>query len=144
LYTSQIEDLVSHGYVVIGLDSPYDAMAVLYPDGRIAHFEPERQPPFTLDGEHLNEAYTRFVAGLVEVSVADAQFVLDKLSEPNPDNVLAGHLDFTRIGAVGHSYGGIKSSAMCAGDRFKACINLDGHASSAPFLTERAPKQPFM
>lgn len=32
--TFQVEELVSHGYIVVGIDHTYDAAAVVFPDGR--------------------------------------------------------------------------------------------------------------
>ena len=37
-YAAQIEDLASHGYVVLGIDHPYESLGVLYPAGRIARY----------------------------------------------------------------------------------------------------------
>ncbi len=34
VYTSQLEDLASHGYVVAAISHPYDATVTIFPDGR--------------------------------------------------------------------------------------------------------------
>ena len=34
--TFQVEELVSHGYIVVAIDQPYTAAVVVFPDGRQA------------------------------------------------------------------------------------------------------------
>lgn len=43
-YTSLIEDLVSHGYVVAAIEHTESAMAVWFPDGRIIPFHQDSLP----------------------------------------------------------------------------------------------------
>jgi hypothetical protein len=38
--TALVEDLVSHGFVVVTIDHPYDADAVEFPNGTVACFQP--------------------------------------------------------------------------------------------------------
>jgi hypothetical protein len=47
----------------------------------------------------------------------------------------AGHLDFSRVGAFGHSFGGMAAAHACQIDRrIKACLNQDGLAAMQPAL----------
>ena len=42
--TALVEELVSHGFIVVTIDHPYDGEAVEFPDGTIALAQPLRQP----------------------------------------------------------------------------------------------------
>jgi len=44
-YTSLIEDIVSHGYAVLGIASTYSAPVVRFPDGRVANFQADASFP---------------------------------------------------------------------------------------------------
>ena len=62
--------------------------------------------------------------------VDDTRLVLDRLSGLPRDSAaakLAARLDLTRIGAFGHSMGGVTSAQFCVDDRrCRAGLNLDG------------------
>jgi hypothetical protein len=145
LYTAQLEDLASHGYIVAAISHTYDAFAVIFPDGSNIVYNNKRwpaQPSF--EGEaNLNQ---------LEWHSRDIRFVLDQLIRSNESAAsslpFAGHLDLRRIGAFGHSFGGIAAATACEGDqRFKACLNQDGENGMTPFyLDERGcgMEQPFM
>ncbi|WGW12487.1 hypothetical protein LWF01_01590 [Saxibacter everestensis] len=119
LGTTLVEDLVSHGYVVVTVDSTYQAPAE-FPDGL-------RMPARGVDMK----------LALAE-RVRDIRFVIDQLSRlragDNPDVQLrslpAGlryQLDLDRIGMFGHSMGGFASAeTMRADHRVRAGANLDG------------------
>jgi hypothetical protein len=88
------------------------------------------------------------------------RFALDELQRENrmaqsSSRPFAGHLDFRRVGAFGHSAGGRAAARVCQLDlRFRACLNQDGVAYFQPFylsnlgwgmdqaflLMERAPR----
>jgi hypothetical protein len=42
LYTAELEDIVSHGYIVVAVDHPYDTAYMLFPDGLSLGFRLER------------------------------------------------------------------------------------------------------
>ncbi len=129
-YTSLIEDLVSHGYVVASIEHTYTAMAIVFPDGRVVPFHQEGVPV----GLTLEQRFQQMQAsaGLAITEGAhDIVFVLNKLTEVNSQNAqefpLAGRLDLNRVAAMGHSAGGAFATLACQMDqRFKACISLDG------------------
>src|SRR5262249_43758515 len=56
-YTSQLEDLASHGYVVAAISHPYDATVTIFPDGRQIKYSDKRWPtPPSLEGDaNLNQ-----------------------------------------------------------------------------------------
>jgi dienelactone hydrolase len=121
--TALCAELASRGYVVVALSHPYDSSASLLSDGRVVNPNPTRS-----DTPAEN-------AHLVDIRVADVEFVLDQLqtlrdpaSAPAPSgSVLAGHLDLTRIAMVGHSLGGATAARVLADDdRLDAAVNIDG------------------
>ena len=147
LYTTLLEELASHGYVVAAIDHPYDVEAVLLPDGLTAVFAEHRWPAPVAGTE---AALSAFYRERVNVRAEDAVFVLGQLERLNTETsgLLAGRLDLTRVGVLGHSVGGVAAPRACQMDtRFAACVNLDGLAGTLPFYadeTGRGPAQPFL
>jgi pimeloyl-ACP methyl ester carboxylesterase len=145
LYAAQLEDLASHGYVVAAISHPYDAFAVVFPDGTDIVYSNKRWPaqPSFEGKANLNQ---------LEWHADDIRFVLDQLNRSNesvaPSLPFAGHLDLGRVGAFGHSFGGVAVAYACQGDRrIKACLNQDGENGLTPFYLDargRGIDQPFM
>jgi predicted dienelactone hydrolase len=122
--TTTAEELASRGYVVVALEHTYDAAAVAFPDGTIALTK--ERPPKEMTEEEEVSAKTSSIL----VRAADVRFLLDVLSGapslPIPE-VLAGHIDASRVGVFGHSLGGGTAAEVCRSDaRVTACENLDG------------------
>jgi predicted dienelactone hydrolase len=125
LDTGLVEDLVSHGYVVVTMDDTNDSPEVEFPGGRlvVGTFE-SNTPAEALEAQ--------------QIRAADARFTLDELTRlnngGNPDaehaplpTGLAGSLDLSRVGMFGWSLGGAASAqAMHDDPRIKAAINMDG------------------
>lgn len=134
-----IEELVSHGYIVVGIDHPYTSAQVTFPDGHGVAYE--ANPEF----DTSEELYQYNVQG-VGIRAADASFVLDTLTQWNkhdPNQLLEGKLDLDRVGIFGHSYGGATTAeALAQDDRFKAGLSLEGGFWGTVSTT--AMKQPFM
>jgi predicted dienelactone hydrolase len=142
LYTSFIEDLASHGYVVVALDHPYDDVAVPLLDGRVVK---EAKKPD--NGEEL----LRYLRERVVVRSQDVRFVLDELSRLQQgefDSPFKGRLDLAHVGVFGHSAGGLTAAEACMNDqRIRACANLDGVVNAQPAYVDtqgRGPSQPFL
>ncbi len=133
--TFQIEALVSHGYIVVGLDQPGAVAMVHFPDGReisgwprdeiqpliMQSIEPQSPVP-TLYGKPLPD-------GIIPYFAQDASFALDRLAEVNasdPHHILTGRLDLQHAGTFGISLGGIVAAEACHQDpRLKACLIMD-------------------
>ena len=133
--TSQIEALVSHGYIVVGLDQPGGAAGMRYPDGRqiTGWTKPElvsfieqsivpQSPAPVLNGVPMPE-------GIAPYFAQDASFVLDQLAlinQSDPRQILSGHLDLSQAGVFGISLGGMNAAEACYRDpRLKACLIMD-------------------
>jgi dienelactone hydrolase len=123
--TALVEDLASHGYVVVTIDHIHDADVVELPDGQVE--------TSALPGDDIQET-----TKAIESRVADVRFVLDQLAAlnrgDNPDHEhrplpsgLRGALDLDAVGMFGHSDGGATTAhAIHADPRITAGINLDG------------------
>src|SRR4029077_5960377 len=134
VYTAQLEDLSSHGYVVAAISHPYDAAVTIFPDGRQISNSDKRWPVIpSLEGDaNLNQ---------LEWHANDIRFVLDQLSRANVSRAsalpFAGYLDLSRVGAFGHSIGGIAAAHACQLDRrIKACMNQDGIVGKKPLYLD--------
>ncbi|BBH23441.1 carboxylic ester hydrolase [Paenibacillus baekrokdamisoli] len=134
-----IEELVSHGYIVVGMDHPYTSAKVTFPDGRAIFYEPEPKFPTAA------ELYENNVKG-VGIRAADARFVLDIITQWNtkdPNGLFEGKLDLDHVGIFGHSYGGATTAEALAQDkRFKAGLSLEGGFWGS--VAHTGLQQPFM
>lgn len=134
-----IEELVSRGYIVVGIDHPYTSAEVSFPDGRTATYKPD---PTDITSSEL---YAYNVIG-VGIRAADASFVLDTLTEwqkQDRQGLLTGRIDLNRVGMFGHSYGGATTAEVLATDsRFKAGLSLEGGFWGKVAHTDL--QQPFM
>src|SRR5262249_1803616 len=108
-YTAQLEDLASHGYVVVAITHTYDGIVAALPDGRTVAYDRKRWPTVpSFEGElNLNQ---------LEWHASDIRFVIDELVRLNQERTslpFAGRLDLARIGAFGHSFGGMAAAHAC-------------------------------
>ncbi|GAS83893.1 alpha/beta hydrolase [Paenibacillus amylolyticus] len=136
---TMIEELVSHGYIVVGIDHPYTSAQVTFPDGREVSYQAD--PEFATSAE----LYQYNVEG-IGIRAADASFVLDTLTQWNshdPNQLLQGKLDLDQVGIMGHSYGGATTAeALAQDERFQAGLSLEGGFWGT--VSKTALKQPFM
>lgn len=140
-YTTLAEDLASHGYVVVGLDSPYRTFTVAFPDGRVMIRTPENNPEL-FSGDELERRGGKLLAAWI----GDIGLALDRLARLNasdPTGKFTGRLDMTRLGVFGHSFGGAQAAQFCSQDpRCKAAIDIDGSLHGT--VIQRGLHQPFM
>lgn len=157
-YGPTLEDLASHGYVVVAVSRPYSDPFTVFPDGRVIHSVPEAGSRALSDAAARATSAAEFepiINHIGEVWVADNQFVLDQLAEMNQtDARFAGLLDLDRVGVFGHSFGGgVAAETLYQDDRFDAGLNMDGtfmgeaahNGVDRPFmlmLSERVPLTP--
>jgi len=156
-YTALMEDLASHGYAVFSIVHPYEATATGLGDGRVATMLGEsglHPMPAAVLAEWADEdSVSAAVTGALDRTTAEttlreylnriprsneaiARWVedtrvgvdhLQKLTDAGSGDRFSTRLALGRLGAFGHSMGGITSAAYCARDpRCKAALNLDG------------------
>jgi pimeloyl-ACP methyl ester carboxylesterase len=136
--TFQIEELVSRGYVVVGLDQPGVVATVRFPDGRRVQNLPFNEIGPLVDQSVEPQPVTPELNGvpqpdgLVPFFAQDVRFALDQLARvdvADPYRILTGHLDSGRMGAFGVSLGGRIAAESCRQDnRLKACLVMDDPA----------------
>ena len=119
-YTSFALELASYGYIVAAIDHPYEGFTVL-PGGLIA----------TAGDDSANSSADASVQRRqVATWAADISFVLNRLQGESltaAANRVAHSIDWRRVGAMGHSSGGLIGVEACGRDpRLVACVNLDG------------------
>jgi dienelactone hydrolase len=125
-YTAQIEDLVSHGYVVVAIEHTDAAGLVLFPDGRIRLYRDPPSPPSP--PKNPMQAMIAAAEEGTQTGAEDVLFVLNTLAEGKTP--LVKIMDLKRVAAVGHSYGGTLTVRACQLDpRMKACISEDGEVN---------------
>jgi len=127
IYTSLIEDIVSHGFIVLSINHPYVSGITVFPDGRKIY----------VSRNLMDDVGIRSV-------VEDAKFTLDTIVEMNnTDPFFQGFFDLSKVGMYGHSFGGASTSICCYEDnRFKCGLTLDG-----VFYIDKLPdgiKKPFL
>ncbi len=150
--TFQVQELVSHGYIVVGLDQPYAAATVVFPDGhQICGWTRNQLQPLiqqslspvapapTLNGQVLT-------TGIIPYFAQDVSFTLDQLAaldKADPNGLLTGRLDLHRIGIFGISLGAIIAAEACHQDiQLKACLMMD--AAMPADVVRAALRQPSL
>jgi dienelactone hydrolase len=142
LYTTLLEELASHGYIVMGINYPYVTNPVVFPDGNIIKQASEPREKQQRDESRALERKTW---------IADIQFVIDqceKINAQDTNNILTNKLDMNHIGVFGHSFGGTVSVEVCQIDkRCTAGVDIEGKLSgnlsilTKPFLFIVAPHE---
>ncbi|WP_053377380.1 alpha/beta hydrolase family protein [Paenibacillus sp. FJAT-27812] len=132
----QVEELASHGYIVVGMEHTYHSVATVFPDGKTTGFRKMNLLDLSSSDKMTSE-----------IIVKDIQFVLDQIEGLNREDSTGqfkGRLDLDRIGIFGHSLGGAAAAQMLLLDpRVKAGINMDGTFFGEP-IPKSGLKKPFM
>ena len=133
--TFQIQELVSQGYIVVGIDCPMAVALATFSDGSTLQSQPR-----SVMNPMLNESLTEenpllsyhgktFEGGLIAYFAKDVSCVIDFLTTLNandPHHLLATKLDMDRLGAFGVSLGGvIVSEASWKDRRIKASLIME-------------------
>jgi dienelactone hydrolase len=153
-YSSAIEDLVSHGYMVAAIEHTSEVFGVVFLDGKVHVYSPARIPKQAIPSpgstkEEYEAKLEEWYRHNVDVRATDISFVLDKLTELNRNaaSQFSRRLDLDHVGVVGHSRGGWSAIVACRRDeRLKACVNEDGNAGGQGLQYPGAPipKQPIL
>lgn len=138
--TFQVEELVSHGYIVVGLDQPGAAATVVFPDGHQIAIGEGAVPPVPQMELLINQSFAPATTtptlngqampnGIIPYFAQDVSFVLDQLvflNTTDPQGILTGKLDLVHTGIFGISLGGAVGAEACVKDpRIKACLIED-------------------
>lgn len=142
-YNTLASEIASHGYIVVGINHPYDVAAVELSNHDVAQYYKEH--------ESLEmRAHQAFIAERIKVRTEDVLFAFNQLRALNSgtNNLFSSMLDLETVAVAGHSLGGITASESCKAEtRFRACLNFDGLQRGGPFSMEESaipPDQPFM
>jgi hypothetical protein len=167
-YTALMENLASHGFIVVSITHPYDQVITKTAEGGIlnikkwrmtrAYFQWKKveflhkKTPDTTNAKQVRRIVKAYLRGMqvfrssVDLWTEDVQFVMNTLEKINNSvvgNKLYGKLDFSRVGAMGQSVGGAVAGQLCyVDDRIKAGVNLDCFQFGDLFDNEM--KKPFM
>lgn len=174
-HAALLEDLASHGFVVLSVNHSYESTGAALDGGRevsvldgAGQMRPEirdllgewKAEDATMaevtratgrdEQRRLLRAYLgtlRRTNVALERWVADTRLVLDRLEtldRRTPAGRLAARLATERVGAFGHSMGGVTAAQFCADDRrCRAALNLDGIPQYGPMI-DRVFGKPFM
>jgi dienelactone hydrolase len=140
--TYLVEDLASHGFVVAGIDHPYNSDPVVFPDGRVVL--PRSAYVMDFSKHSLQEILSNGNDELLR-QTADTLFVLNQMEEMNskPESPFYRRLDTQHAGALGFSMGGAVAAQACLSDpRIRSALDLDG-SLFGPVRDAGLPK-PFM
>ena len=173
-YTALMEDLASHGYAIFSITHPYETAATSIGGGKVAlGFGARGLNDVTgavIKEWHDEDSVSAAVTGATDRSGAERTMrdflgripksaeAVDRWAEDmrvTVDRVtalgarasgdrFADKLDLGKLGAFGHSMGGVTSAAYCARDaRCRAAINLDGSPQYGD-LIDKPGNSPFL
>ncbi|MDC0558795.1 dienelactone hydrolase family protein [Candidatus Izimaplasma bacterium] len=124
LHSDFAEELVSQGYIVIGIDHSYGSVATVFSDDDIAYLNldalPERDttPDFLDYANQLVNTYASDITATINY--------LEEINDSTDTSRFSEKLDLTNIGLLGHSTGGGGAVAVAINDdRIGAVIGLD-------------------
>jgi hypothetical protein len=143
-YSTLAEDLASHGYVVAGIDAPYRAITVVFPDGRVIRRLPQNNPESCLERRAADRDVC--IGRILKAWTGDIGFVIDrfgKLQSSESAGKFAGRVNTTQVGIFGHSFGGAQTAQFCSDDtRCRAGVDIDGELGGP--VIHHGVHQPFM
>jgi dienelactone hydrolase len=126
--TFLVEELASHGYVVVTIDHPSAASAVRFPDGRSVPFDPRLLPPWP---RHAPDDPERaFLDAVIPFLADDVGSVVRRTADLDAERggVLEGRLDLDRVGVFGVSLGGVVMAEACVREpALGALLSLDAY-----------------
>lgn len=118
LYSSLIEEIASHGYVIVAINHTDACWPVVFPDGSSPMLLPELVNVFS----NQERSYLQTFDMTQETWIKDIEFVLSWL-QTQP---LSKSFNFLRMGIFGHSFGGSAAiEAARQNKNFKAVASLD-------------------
>lgn len=124
--TSQIEELVSHGYIVIACNHTYNSSITFDKDGNALIYQ--QNIDWNEQAQHHKKYYTN---QLIKYRYQDLVFMMNELKKKrlqgNKKNPFFNIIDFYNIGAMGHSMGGGTTYlSLIKNKDIKAGVAFDG------------------
>jgi predicted dienelactone hydrolase len=151
--TALMEQLASHGYVVVSIGHPGDSIEARFADGTVVLPYSPRDEQRDAELRASAAAYTGAATGDARMAALkrfeaatmahrlgrsaliwrdDNLFVFEALRTarvPEEAREIAGAVDYTTLGVIGMSFGGSTAPAVCeALPACKAAVNLDGES----------------
>jgi dienelactone hydrolase len=124
--TSQVEELVSNGYIVIACNHTYNASITFDKKGNSIPYK--QNVSWNEQAQYHKKYYTNL---LINYRYEDLAFLLKVLKQNQFDdgsvNPFKNNINFEKVGAMGHSMGGGTTYiAMLKNNQIKAGVALDG------------------
>ena len=133
--TFQIQELVSQGYIVVGIDCPMAVALATFSDGSTLQslprsvMDPMLNESLTEENPLLSYKGKTFEGGLIAYFAKDVSRVIDFLTTlhtDDPHHLLTNRLNMDKLGAFGVSLGGIiVSEASWKDRRIKASLIME-------------------
>lgn len=119
-YSSFVQELASHGYIVVGIGHTYYTHSSKFLDGSIIYADAECTSLNNLIEESSSQQQQN-------TWVQDSNFIFSQLKALNKTDQFLNGFDFNAVGAAGHSFGGSTAIQLARSqDYIKAAVNLDG------------------
>jgi predicted dienelactone hydrolase len=134
LNTFQMEELASHGYIVVSIEHSFAASGTVFSDGSKAGVTPYE----LMEDESFGNS-------MVNKWSADQVFAINYLEKLNKQdgNIFTGKLNMNELGIFGFSFGGaVSTNTLVLDKRIKAGVNLDGFYYGENY--SKGFEQPFM
>jgi|SaaInlLV_10m_DNA_2_1039722.scaffolds.fasta_scaffold00403_5 hypothetical protein len=121
--TWSLEELASHGFIVVGIEYPYIAAMTRFSGDRIVKSLVFKKKKAS------RKTYMDWKLQQVGICAQDISFVINKLKEhaKQKDELWSTNIDTDKIGHLGHSFGGSLSVRICRTEKRMLCgIDMDG------------------
>lgn len=129
MYESYLEDIASHGYIVVAIEPTFDTITNL--SGKIIEIDENFKK--IIKENNRTEIYN-YRARAHIVWTDDILFAISHLKKLNDDqdSIFFNKIDFNNMGFLGHSHGGAVVTEFCDKNSMcKAGINMDGWTKTA-------------
>ncbi|MFK7773369.1 MAG: alpha/beta hydrolase family protein [Saprospiraceae bacterium] len=149
-YYALLEEIVSHGFIVLNINHTYESVGTLFPSNEIKLYSKEYDRKNNNEGmasmvweameiyknatdenkriESVNHVLKNYIAAEITDRWAnDFDLVVNQIPIWNNSTFLTNHIDLTKIGAFGHSQGGAATGqTVLDNPKINAGINIDG------------------
>lgn len=149
-YYSMIEEIVSQGFIVLGINHTFESTGVLFPSGKMVLYNHEFEAKYNNEGMaemiwETMQAYPSaksledkvkllreplkdyYAASITRRWSKDIGLVLNAIPKWNENSFLSGHIYLDKIGVIGHSQGGaVAVQSLLEYPGLSAGVNLDG------------------